>query len=205
MSACRCSTAISLGPEGTPRKSAFSKRSRSFATRKTRFCATCARRGRARAPALSSQIDVPTAALLRAAPAQALDLANGRYQYQLASIVELTTAQLDETSAEIDNLNAKYDYEIQYALLRVPLPGSCVRPSATSESAQPGDSWCDPARFHWMRQERTLRRRKNPNDPPQCPGPPRRFDHAGGAGAGSGPDWIPPCLGCRGVGPRREV
>ena len=46
------------------------------------------------------------------------DLANGRYQYQLASIVELTTAQLDETSAEIDNLNAKYDYEIQYALLQ---------------------------------------------------------------------------------------
>jgi outer membrane protein len=62
------------------------------------------------------EIDV-TAALLRAA-AQALDLANGRYQYQLASIVELTTAQLDATSAEIDNLNAKYDYEIQYALLQ---------------------------------------------------------------------------------------
>ena len=62
------------------------------------------------------EIDV-TAALLRAS-AQALDLANGRYQYQLASIVELTTAQLDETSAEIDNLNAKYDYEIQYALLQ---------------------------------------------------------------------------------------
>ena len=61
-------------------------------------------------------IDV-TAATLRAA-SQALDLANGRYQYQLASIVELTTAQLDETSAEIDNINAKYDYEIQYAGLQ---------------------------------------------------------------------------------------
>jgi outer membrane protein len=62
------------------------------------------------------EIDV-TAQLMRAA-AQALDLANGRYQYQLASIVELTTAQLDETAAEIGNLNAKYDYEIQYALLQ---------------------------------------------------------------------------------------
>jgi outer membrane protein TolC len=46
------------------------------------------------------------------------DLANGRYQYQLASIVELTTAQLDEVWAKIDNLTAKYDYEIQYALLQ---------------------------------------------------------------------------------------
>lgn len=61
-------------------------------------------------------IDV-TAATLRAA-SQALDLANGRYQYQLASIVELTTAQLDQTSAEIDNVNAKYDYEIQYAMMQ---------------------------------------------------------------------------------------
>lgn len=61
-------------------------------------------------------IDV-TAATLRAA-SQELELANGRYQYQLASIVELTTAQLDETSAEIDNVNAKYDYEIQYAVMQ---------------------------------------------------------------------------------------
>jgi outer membrane protein len=61
-------------------------------------------------------IDV-TAQTLRAA-SSALDLAQGRYQYQLASIVELTTAQLDETSAQIDNVNAKYDYEIQYSLLQ---------------------------------------------------------------------------------------
>ena len=61
-------------------------------------------------------IDV-TAATLRAA-AEALDLANGRYTYQLVSIVELTTAQLDETAAEIDSVNSKYDYEIQYSLLQ---------------------------------------------------------------------------------------
>ena len=61
-------------------------------------------------------IDV-TAQTLRAASLE-LELANGRYQYQLASIVELTTAQLDQTSAEIDNVNAKYDYEIQYSLLQ---------------------------------------------------------------------------------------
>ncbi len=61
-------------------------------------------------------IDV-TAATLRAA-SSALELASGRYQYQLASIVELTTAQLDQTSAQIDNVNAKYDYEIQNAVLQ---------------------------------------------------------------------------------------
>jgi outer membrane protein len=65
----------------------------------------------------SYQLIGVTAATLRAA-AQALELAQGRYQYQLASIVELTTAQLDATAAEIDNINAKYDYEIQYAVLQ---------------------------------------------------------------------------------------
>lgn len=61
-------------------------------------------------------IDVTARTLVAAS--SALDLAQGRYQYQLASIVELTTAQLDETSAQIDNVNAKYDYEIQYSLLQ---------------------------------------------------------------------------------------
>lgn len=52
------------------------------------------------------------------AAASALDLANGRYSLQLASIVELTTAQLNLTQAQIDNLNAKYDYQSQYATLQ---------------------------------------------------------------------------------------
>lgn len=52
------------------------------------------------------------------AAASALSLAQGRYDLQLASIVELTTAQLNLTQAQIDNLNAKYDYQTQFALLQ---------------------------------------------------------------------------------------
>jgi outer membrane protein len=62
------------------------------------------------------RIDV-TAQFLRHA-ALALDLAQGRYNLALSSIVELTQAQLNLTSAEIDNLNAKYDYQAQYSLLQ---------------------------------------------------------------------------------------
>jgi outer membrane protein len=48
----------------------------------------------------------------------AMSLAQGRYDLQLASIVELTQAQLNVTDAEIESLNAKYDYQNQYALLQ---------------------------------------------------------------------------------------
>jgi outer membrane protein len=48
----------------------------------------------------------------------ALDLAEGRYNLGLASIVELTQSQLNLTQAEIENLNAKYDYQTQYAALQ---------------------------------------------------------------------------------------
>lgn len=46
------------------------------------------------------------------------DLAQGRYNLGLASIVELTQAELNYTAAEIENLNAKYDYHSQYAVLQ---------------------------------------------------------------------------------------
>jgi len=58
-----------------------------------------------------------TAQFLRQA-ALALDLAQGRYNLGLSSIVELTQAQLNLTQAEIENLNAKYDYQTQYAALQ---------------------------------------------------------------------------------------
>jgi outer membrane protein len=58
-----------------------------------------------------------TAQFLRQA-ALALDLAQGRYNLGLASIVELTQAQLNLTQAEIENLNAKYDYQNQNATLQ---------------------------------------------------------------------------------------
>jgi outer membrane protein len=47
----------------------------------------------------------------------ALDLSQGRYKLGLASIVELSQAQLNLTQARIDNTNAKYDYQIQQAVL----------------------------------------------------------------------------------------
>lgn len=62
------------------------------------------------------RIDV-TAQFLRQADL-AIQLAQGRYDLQLSSIVELTQAQLNVTEAQIENLNAKYDYQSQYALLQ---------------------------------------------------------------------------------------
>ncbi len=62
------------------------------------------------------RIDV-TAQFLRQATL-ALDLAQGRYNLGLASIVELTQAQLNVTQAEIENLSAKYDYQTQNAALQ---------------------------------------------------------------------------------------
>ena len=47
-----------------------------------------------------------------------LQLAQGRYDLGLASVVELTQSQLNVTNAEIENLNAKYDYQMQYAALQ---------------------------------------------------------------------------------------
>jgi outer membrane protein len=62
------------------------------------------------------RIDV-TAQLLRQATL-GLDLAQGRYNLGLASIVELTQSQLNVTQAEIENLSAKYEYQTQNAALQ---------------------------------------------------------------------------------------
>lgn len=48
----------------------------------------------------------------------AADLAQGRYDLGLASIVELTQAQLNLTQAQIENVGARYDYESAYAELQ---------------------------------------------------------------------------------------
>jgi outer membrane protein len=48
----------------------------------------------------------------------ALALAQGRYNLGLSSIVELNQAQLSETEAGIQDVNAKYDYQIQNAALQ---------------------------------------------------------------------------------------
>ena len=47
-----------------------------------------------------------------------MDLARGRYDLGLSSIVELTQSQLNLTEAEIESLNAKYDYQTQYSVLQ---------------------------------------------------------------------------------------
>jgi outer membrane protein len=47
----------------------------------------------------------------------ALALAQGRYNLGLGSVVELTEGQLRELQAEIENVNAKYDFQIQNAVL----------------------------------------------------------------------------------------
>jgi len=57
-----------------------------------------------------------TAQLLREAML-ALDLAQGRYKLGLSSIVELSQAQLNLTQAQIADTSAKYDFQIQSAVL----------------------------------------------------------------------------------------
>ncbi len=48
----------------------------------------------------------------------ALDLSDTRYQLGLSSIVELSQAQLQQTQAEIENVNARFEYEADLAALR---------------------------------------------------------------------------------------
>jgi outer membrane protein len=47
----------------------------------------------------------------------ALDLAQARYDLGLSSIVELSQAQVAHTNAEIQNANARYDYQLQRAIV----------------------------------------------------------------------------------------
>jgi outer membrane protein len=51
----------------------------------------------------------------------ALDLAQGRYDLGLSSIVELTQAQLGQTQAQVENVDAKYQYQEAYAVLQYTL------------------------------------------------------------------------------------
>jgi outer membrane protein len=57
-----------------------------------------------------------TAQLLQQAEL-ALDLARGRYDLGLSSIIELSQAQLNLTSAQIANTSAKYDYQAQRTIV----------------------------------------------------------------------------------------
>jgi outer membrane protein len=52
---------------------------------------------------------------------QALDLAKGRYQLGLSSIIELSQAQLSLTEAQVEQVSAEYDYESQTANLNYQL------------------------------------------------------------------------------------
>jgi len=55
---------------------------------------------------------------LLAQAADALDLAQQRYNLGLSSIVELTQAQLNKTEAEIADATARYDLQARSAALR---------------------------------------------------------------------------------------
>jgi outer membrane protein len=54
---------------------------------------------------------------LIAQASQALELAQSRYDLGLSSIVELSQAQLAKTNAEIQNTQARYDYQLRRAIL----------------------------------------------------------------------------------------
>ncbi len=57
-----------------------------------------------------------TASLLQNAN-KALELAQSRFHLQLGSIVELSQAELNQTSAQIEEAGARYDYHVQRAAL----------------------------------------------------------------------------------------
>src|SRR4029079_19480098 len=61
------------------------------------------------------RMDVTTRLLDQAT--RALHLAQARYDLGLGTIVELTQAQLSETSAEITSASAKYEYQIERSKL----------------------------------------------------------------------------------------
>ncbi len=50
-----------------------------------------------------------------------LDLAQARYKLGLSSIVELSESQLEQTQASIENVNARYEYELSLAVLNYQL------------------------------------------------------------------------------------
>ena len=66
------------------------------------------------------QAIAPTQQLLAQANL-ALNLSQQRYNLGLASIVELTQAQLGQTQAQVQNLTSQYDYEEAYAALQYTL------------------------------------------------------------------------------------
>ncbi len=98
-----------------PRSTAPWRRTRSCAMNNCVSRAMFAWPGRTLPPHYQ-RIDV-TAQLVQQANL-AVNLAQGRYNLGLASIVELSQAQLNQTQAEIENLSAKYDYQSQYQALQ---------------------------------------------------------------------------------------
>jgi outer membrane protein len=54
---------------------------------------------------------------LLASASQAFELAQGRYKAGLSSIVELSQAQLNKTSAQIEQARAKYQFQVQSSIL----------------------------------------------------------------------------------------
>jgi outer membrane protein len=54
----------------------------------------------------------------------AMDLARARYELGLASIVELTQAELQQTRAQIAVAEARYQYRLSQAVLRFQVGGS---------------------------------------------------------------------------------
>lgn len=68
--------------------------------------------------AMTAQQRMSVTAELRKEANTALDLAQTRYRLGLSSIVELSQAQLQQTQAQIEDANARFEYEADLATLR---------------------------------------------------------------------------------------
>jgi TolC family type I secretion outer membrane protein len=66
---------------------------------------------------LSAQEKIKASKAAQDAAKENLDLANGRYQVGVGSIIEVTDAQATYTSAEVDYVNSLYNYKIAEAQL----------------------------------------------------------------------------------------
>lgn len=73
------------------------------------------------ASAMTSFQAIATSEKLLEQSNMALDLAHGRYDLGLSSIVELTQAELGQTRAQVENLDAQYQYQEAYAVLQYTL------------------------------------------------------------------------------------
>ena len=105
---CRFSTGACSTPSTPKRPRGLVRRSRIFAGLQNRI-AQDVRTSWLNAISAYQRLSLTQQLLDQAT--QAFDLAKGRYQLGLSSIIELSQAQLSLTEAQVEQVSAQYDYD----------------------------------------------------------------------------------------------